>query len=185
MICFTSIFSNIFYLYIIYCVVRSVAQSCLTLCDCMDCSTPGFPVLHQLPELAQIHVHQVGVAIKPSCPLSSPSPPAFYLSQHQGLFQWVGSSPQVAKVLEFQLQYQSFQWIFRIDFLWDWLVGSPCSSKDPQGSSPKPQFKSISSSALSCLHSPAVFMVSHPYMTSGKIIALTKQTFVVYISLSN
>ena len=69
----------------------------------------GFPVHHQLPELAQTHVHQVGVAIQPSHPLSSPSPPAFNLSQHQGLFQGVSSSHEVAKVLEFQLQHQSFQ----------------------------------------------------------------------------
>ena len=75
----------------------------------MDCSTPGFPVHHQLPELTQIHVHRVGDAIQPSRPLSSPSSPTFYLSQHQGLFQRVGSSHQVAKVLEFQLQHQSFQ----------------------------------------------------------------------------
>ena len=86
-------------------------------CDPMDCSTPGFPVHHQLPELAHTHVHQVSDAIQPSHPLSSPSPPAFNLSQHQCLFQWVSSSHQVAKVLEFQLQHQSFQWIFRTDFL--------------------------------------------------------------------
>ena len=95
----------------------SVAQSCLTLCDPMDCSMPGFPVRHQLPELAQTHVHQAGDAIQPSHLLSSPSPPSFNRSQHQGLFQWVSSSHQVAKVLEFQLQYQSFQWKFRTDLL--------------------------------------------------------------------
>ena len=95
----------------------SVAQSCLTLCDPMDCSTPGFPVHHQFLELAQTHDHRVSDAIQPSLPLSSPSLPAFNLSQHQGLFQWVTSSNQVAKVLEFQLQHQSFQWIFRTDFL--------------------------------------------------------------------
>ena len=95
----------------------SVTQSCLTLCDPMDCSTPGFPVHHQLPDLAQTHVHQVGDAIQPSHPLSSPSLPALNLYQHQGLFQWVTSSHQVAKILEFQLQHQSFQWIFRTDFL--------------------------------------------------------------------
>ena len=87
----------------------SVAQSRLSLCDPMDCSTPGFPVLHHLPELAQTHVHWVGDAIQPFCPLSSPSPPALNLAQHQGLFKWVGSLHQVAKVLE--LQHQSFQWI--------------------------------------------------------------------------
>ena len=94
-----------------------VVQSCLTLCDPMDCSTPGFPVHHQLPELTQTHVHWVGDAIQPSPPLSSPSPLAFSLSQHQGLFQWVSSSHQVVKILELQLQHQSFQWIFRVDFL--------------------------------------------------------------------
>ena len=95
----------------------AVAQSCPTLCDPMDCSMPGFPVHQQLPELAQTYVLWVGDAIQPSHPLSSPSPPAFNLSQHQGLFQWVTSAHQVAKVLEFQLQHRSFQWIFRTDFL--------------------------------------------------------------------
>ena len=94
----------------------SVVQSCLTLCGTMDCSTPGLPVHHQLPEPAQTHVHRVGDAIQPSHPLSSPSP-AFNLSQHQSLFQWGSSSHQVAKVLEFQLQHQSLRWIFKTDFL--------------------------------------------------------------------
>ena len=96
---------------------RSVAQLCPTLCDPMNCSIPGLPVHHQLPEPTQTHVPWVGDAIQPSHPLSSPSPPALNLSQSQGLFQWVSSSHQVAKVLEFQLQHQSFQWIFRTDFL--------------------------------------------------------------------
>ena len=87
----------------------SVAQPCPALCDPMDCSTPGYPVHHQLLEIAQTHVHCVGDAIQPSHPLSSPSPPTFNLSQHQGLFQGVSSSHHVAKVLEFQLQHQSFQ----------------------------------------------------------------------------
>ena len=95
----------------------SVAQSCLTLCNPMDCSMPGFPVHHQLLELTQTHVLRVSDAIQPYHPLSCPSPPAFSLSQHQGLFKWVSSSHQVAKVLEFQLQHQSFQWIFRTDLL--------------------------------------------------------------------
>ena len=94
----------------------SIAQFCPTLSDPMDCSTPGFPVLHHLPEHVQIHVHRVGDAVQPSRPLSPPSP-AFNLSQHQGLFQWVGSVHQAAKVLELQLQHRFFQWIFRIDFL--------------------------------------------------------------------
>ena len=88
----------------------------------MNRSTPGFPLHHQLPEFTQTQVHRVGDAIQPSHPLSSPSPPAPNLSQHQGLFQWVGSSHQVAKVLELQLQHQSFQWIFRVDsFRIDWF----------------------------------------------------------------
>ena len=96
---------------------RSVAQSCPSPCDPKDGSTPGFHVPHQLPELTQTHVHRAGDAIQPSHPLSSPSPPSFNLSQHQSLFQWVSSSHQVTKVLELQLQHQSFQWIFRTDFL--------------------------------------------------------------------
>ena len=87
----------------------SVAQWCLTLCDPMNRSTPGLPVHHQLPEFTQTHAHQVSDAIKPSHPLSSPSPPAPNPCHHQGLFQWVNSSHEVAKVLEFQLQHQSFQ----------------------------------------------------------------------------
>ena len=156
-----------------------VAQSCLTFYDPMDCSMPGFPVLHHLPELAQTHVHWVSGAIQPSCSMSSPSL-TFNLSQHQGLFQWVGSSHQMAKVLKLQLQHQSFSWIniqgwfplgltgwishlskewtlhvrwpkywsfsfsispsmdFQGWFPLDWLVWSPCCSRDSQESSPTP-----------------------------------------------
>ena len=96
--------------------VSSVIQSCPALCDPMDCSTPGLPVHHQLPELTQTHVHRVGDAIQPSHPLSFPSPPTFNPSQHQGVFKWVGPLHQVAKVLEFQLTHQSFQWLFRTYF---------------------------------------------------------------------
>ena len=94
----------------------SATWLCPTLCDPMNRSTPGLPVHHQLPEFTPT-LHWVGDAIQPSHPLSSPSPPAFNLSQYQGLFQWVSSLHQVAKILEFQLQHQSFQWIFKIDFL--------------------------------------------------------------------
>ena len=87
----------------------SVAQSCPTLCSPMNCSMPGLPVHHQLPEFTQTHIHRVGDAIQPSHPLSSPSPPAPNPSQNQSLFQGVNSSHEVAKVLEFQLQHQSFQ----------------------------------------------------------------------------
>ena len=97
----------------------------LPLCYPMNSSTPGFFVLLYLLEFAQIHVHWLGDAIQPSHPLSSPSPPAFSLSQHQGLFQWVGSSHPVAKGLELQLQHQSFQWIFRlISFRKSWWVAA-------------------------------------------------------------
>ena len=146
----------------------------------MDCSTPGFLVHHQLPELAQTHVHWVGDAIQPSHPLSSPSPPALNLFQLQGLFQWVSSSHQVAKVLEFQLQHQSFQWIFRTDFLQDGLFGSPCSPRDSQESSPTPQFKSNNSLMVSFLYSPTLTSI-HDYWKNysfdytifvGKVIPL-------------
>ena len=95
----------------------SVAKSCPTLCDPMNCHTSGSPVLHHSWELAQTHVHWVSDVTQPSHRLLLPSPFAFTLSQHQGLFQWVDSSYQGAKVLEFQLQHQSFQWIFGVDFL--------------------------------------------------------------------
>ena len=95
----------------------SVIQWCPTLCDPMNCSTPGIPAHHRLLEFTQIHIHQVGDAIQPSHPLSSPSPPAPNPSQHQSLFQWVNSLYEVAKVLEFQLQHQSFQRTPRTDLL--------------------------------------------------------------------
>ena len=140
----------------------------------MDCSTPGLPVHHPLPELTQTHVHWLGDASQPSHPLSFPSPSAFNLSQHQGLFKWVSSSHQVAKVLEFQLQHQSFQWVFRtISFRMDWL-----DLLAVQGT-----LKSLlqhHSSKASILRCSAFFIVqlSHPYMTTGKTIALTRLTFV-------
>ena len=95
----------------------SVTQSCPTLCDPMNCSTPGLPVHHELLEFTQTHAHRFGDAIQPSHPLLSPSPPAPNPSHHQDLFQWVNSSHEVAKVLEFQLHHQSFQWTPRIDLL--------------------------------------------------------------------
>ena len=142
-------------------------------CDPMDCSTLGFSVLRYLPEFSQIHVHWVSDAILPSPPPLPPSPFAFILYQHQGVFQWVSSLHQVAKVLEFQLQHQSLQWTPRTD-LSDGLVRSPCSPRDSQESSPTPQFKSINSSALTFF----TVQLSHSYMTTGKTIALTRRTFV-------
>ena len=98
-------------------IVSSVFQLCPTLCNPMNHSMPSLPVHHQVLEFTPTHVHWVGDAIQPSHPLSSPSPPALSLSQHQGLFKWVSSSHQVAKILEFQLQHQSFQWTPRTGFL--------------------------------------------------------------------
>ena len=151
----------------------SVAQLCPTLCNPMDCSTPGLPDYHQLSEFTQTHVHWVGDAIQPSHPLSSPSPPALNLSQHQGLFQWVSSSHQVAKVLEFQLQHQSFQWTSGlISFRMGWL-----DLLAVQGTLKSLQHHSSKASILRC---SALFIVhlSHPYMTTGKTIALSRRTFV-------
>ena len=132
----------------------SITKLCPRPCDPMNSSTPRLPVHYQLPASTQTHVHWVGDAIQSSHPLSPPSPPALTLSHHQGLFQWVSSSHQVAKILEFQLQHQSFQWPPRTDLLKDGLVGSPCSPRDSQESSPTPQFKSINSLVLSFLYTP-------------------------------
>ena len=117
----------------------SVAQSSSTLCDPIKRSTLDLPIHHQLPEFTQIHVHWVGEAIQSFYPLSSPSRPALNLSQHQGLFKWVSSSDQVVKILEFQLQHQSFQRTPRTDLLPNGLVGSPCSPRVSQESSPTAQ----------------------------------------------
>ena len=122
----------------------------------MDFSMPGCPDHHQLKEFPQTHVHWVGDAIQPSRLLLPASPPSFNLSQQQGLFQWVSSSHQVAKILELQLQHQSFQRIFRTDFLYNKQVLSPCSPRNSQVSSPAPQFKSIHFSVLSLLYDPTL-----------------------------
>ena len=152
----------------------SVAQSCLTLWHPMDCSMPGLPVHHQILAFTQTHVHWVGDAIQPSHPLSSPSPPNFNLSQHHGLFKWVNSLHQVAKVLEFQLQHQSSnEYSGLISFRIDWfdLLAVQRTLKSLL------QHHSSKASILQCT---AFFIVqlSHPYMTTGKTIALTRWTFV-------
>ena len=149
----------------------SVAQSCLILCDPMNHSTPGLPVHHKLQSLLKLMPIELVMTsshliLCHPLLLLPPNP-----SKHQGLFQWVNSSREVAKVLEFQLQHQSFQWTPRIYLLQDGLVGSPCSSRDSQESSPTPQFKSINFSVLSFLHCPTL-------LTTGKTIALTRWTFV-------
>ena len=140
----------------------SFSQSCPILCNSVDYSKPGLPVHHQLPERTQTRVHWFNDAIQPSHPLPSSSLPAFNLFQHQDPLKWVSSSHQVAKVLEFQLQHQCSQWIFRINFLCDGLAGSPCCPRDSQGSSPATQFKSINSLALSFLYSPTLTSI-HDY----------------------
>ena len=135
--------------------VSSVAQLCPTFCDPTDCSMPGLSVHHQLPESTQTHVHWFGDAIQSSHPLSSPSPPALNLSQHQGLFKWVNSSHQLAKVLEFQLHISpSNEYLGLISFRIDWL--DLLAVWDSQESSPTPQFKSINSSVLSFPYSPTL-----------------------------
>ena len=149
-----------FYYNIVYISVQSLSR--IQLFATPWTSMPALPVHHQPLESTQTHVHWVNDAIQPSHPLSSPSPPAFNLSQNQGLFKWVSPLHQVAKVLECQLQHQSFHWTPRTDLLNDGLVGSPCSPRDSQESSPTPQFKSINSSALSLLHSPTLTSI-HDY----------------------
>ena len=119
----------------------------------MNHSTPGLPVHHQLPEFTQTHAHRVGDAIQPFHPLSSPSSPTPNPSQNQGLFQRVNSLHEVAKVLEFQLKHQSFQWTSRTDLPQDELVGSPWSPRNSQEPSLTPQFKNINSFVLSFVYS--------------------------------
>ena len=130
----------------------SVVKSCLTLCKPMKWRTPGFPVLHYLLEFAQTHVHWVGDTIQTSPPLL-PTSSALSLFQHQGLFQWVGFSHQVAKVLDVQLQHQSFQWIFRVDFPLDVLAVQGTVKSLLQHHSSKP----------SILWHRAFFMICHTH----------------------
>ena len=150
----------------------SVSQSCLTLRDPMDCSTSGLPVHHQLPELAQIHVPEVGDAIQPSHPLSSPSPPAFNLSQQSGSFLMSQFFASGGQSFSFNISLSS-EYSGLISFRTDWF-----DLLAVQGT-----LKSLlqhHSSKVSILQCSAFFMVqlSHPYMTTGKTIALTRQTFV-------
>ena len=139
----------------------------------MDCSMPGFPGHHQLPEPTKTHVHWVSNAIQPYHPLLAPSPPALSLSQHQDLFKWISSSHQVARILEFQLQHRSFQWIFKTDF----LRIDQLDLLEVQGAL-KSLLQHHSSKAL-ILWCSAFFIVqfSHPCMTTGKTIALARWAF--------
>ena len=158
------------------CCCCSIAQSCLALCDPRDCSMPSLRVLHCFPELAQTHVHWVDDAIQPLHPLFPSSPPGLNLSHHQDLFQWVGSSQLVVKALEPQPQQQSFQWIFRVDFLQDWLVWSSCCPRDSQESSPAAHFESFSSSVLSLLYGSTLTSI-HDYLEKPLLWLYTVSAF--------
>ena len=149
----------------------SVTQLCLPLCNPMDCNTPGLPVHHQLQEFTQTHVHWAGDAIQPSHPLSCPSPPAFNLPQHQGLFKWVSSSHQVANIGVSASASNEYSGL--ISFRMDWLDLLAVQET----------LKSLlqhHSSKESILWHSAFFMVqlSHPHMTTGKTIGLTRWTFI-------
>ena len=144
----------------------SISQSCPTIWNPIDCSTSGFSVHHRLLELSQIHVDQVGDVIQQSHPLLSPYPPGLNLTQHQGLFWWISSSHQVAKVLELQLPMNIQDW-FPLG-LTDWIQGTL-----------KSLLQHHSSKAWILWHSTFLLVqLSHPCMTVGKTIALTRQTFV-------
>ena len=152
----------------------SVTQLCLTPWDPVDCSTPGFPVLHHLPEFAQSHAHWVSDAIQPSHPLSSPSPPAFSLSQHQGLFPvsrlFTASGQRIGVSASTSLLPMVIQDWFPLGWT-GWISLHP---KDSQESSPTPQLKSINSLAHSFLYDPALPSI----LDTGKTTALTRRTFV-------
>ena len=137
----------------------------------MDCSMPGFPVLNHFPELAQTHIHWVSDAIQSFHPLSLSSPFAISLYQHQGLSQWISSLHQMTKVFELQLQHQSFQWIFRVDFLWFDLLAIQWTLKS------LPQQHSLTATILQ-FSAFLMVQLSYQYMATGKIIALTIRTFV-------
>ena len=164
------------------CFCCSLAQLCTTFCDPKDCSTSGFPVYHQLPEFTQTHIHWVGDVIQPSHPLSSPSPPAPNRSQPQGLFQWVNSSHEVAKVLEFQLLASFFpkntqDW-FPLEWTgWISLQSKGCSRVFSNTTDQKHQFFGAQP-----LWSSLMVQLSHLHMTTRKTTALTIRTIVGKVS---
>ena len=150
-----------------------VTQSCLTLCDPLDCSTPGLPVHHQLQEFTQNHVHWVSDAIQPSHSLLFPSP-VYNLSQHQDLFQWVSSSHQVAKVLDFSFSISpSNEYSRLISFRMDSL-----DLLAVQGTLKSLLQHHISKASILWHSAFFIVQLSHPHMTTGKTIALTRLTFV-------
>ena len=145
---------------------------CVWLCNPMDCSTPALPVHHQLPEFTQTHVHWVGDAIQPSHPLSSPSPPAFNLSQHHGLFKWVVLRIRWPKYWSFSFSISpSNEYSGLISFRIDWI--DSLQSKGLSRVFSTPQLKSINSLVLNFLYDPTLTS----YMTTGKTIALTRWAF--------
>ena len=151
--------------------LSSIAQSCLSLCDPLDCSTPGFPVHHHLPELTQTHVHRIGDAIQPSYPLSSPSPPAINLSEHQGLFSESVLHIRWPKYWSFSFSISpSNEYSGLISFRMDLLVMQGTLKSLLQHHNSKASIRRHSS----------FFMVqlTHPYVTTGKTTALTRWTFV-------
>ena len=159
--------------------LNSVSQSCLTLCDPTDCSTPGFHVHHQLPELAQTHVHQVGDAIQPSHPLLSPSPPIYNLSQHQGFFQMI----QFFTTGSQSIRVSALASVLRVNIQDSFPLGwTNWISLQSKGLSRVFSNTTVQKSILRC---SAFFTVqlSHPYMTTGKTIALTRQTLVGKVCL--
>ena len=138
---------------------------------------------HHLPEFAQVHVHCIGDAVQPSHPLPRSSPSALDLSQQQGLFQWVIYLYRMTKILELQLQQQSFQPVFRVDVPKDWLVWSPCCPRDSQESSLAPQFEGICSLAFCLLYSPALTTV-HDHWEDHKYLLNKFNERVEYLYLS-
>ena len=151
-----------------------VAQLCPTLCDPVDCSTPGLPVHHQLPGSTQTQVHGIDDAIQPSHPLSSLSLPPFNLYQHQGLFKWISSSHQVAKYWSFSFNTSpSNEHPGRISFRMDWL-----DLLAVQGALKSLHHHCISKASIFLCSAFFTVQLSHPYMITGKTIVLTRQTFV-------
>jgi len=151
----------------------SVAQFCPTLCHLMACCMPGFPVHHQHPELAQIHVYWVSDAIQPSHPLSSHSPPAFNLSQHQGLFQWISSSHEVAKALELQALASVLPMNIQ-----DWYPLELTGLISLQSKGPSRVISNTTVQKHQFFGAQLILQLSHPYMNTGKTTALTRRTFV-------
>ena len=156
--------------YVILVQFSSVTQSCPTLCDPMNHSTPGLPAHYQLPEFTQTHVHQVSDAIQPSHPLSSPSPPAYNPSQHQSLFQWVNSLHEVPKVLEFQLYHHSFQRTSRANLLQNGLVGCPCNRQTFVGKVMSLLFNMLSRLAITFLPRTKCLLISWLQSSSAVIL---------------